>query len=362
MASRVVRTIGARCSLYKIKKVKNNCTCSNFEIRKKPNRCSLNIIHLEARILNALKTNAFEKLSSINLTDLNTALFVGTGGSYAGALFASKIINKKYNTITLAKQPREVIYQNNLNIEKVFLFSYSGTTNDLLVGTKNIENDKKIIIIKGELKKVIEKTKLKETQIISYYANFNKGKERGYLSFEGTIVPASLFFKLYYKNAKEFIEDSISYWKSYFDNYFKNFKNIFKSTKTINIFYGDNVSCAAFDLESKFIESGVFNVIMHEKKNFSHGRFINYEQLSDKVNIYLRSKHVSKYEKELLHYLKNDNNIIIESRYDNIFCEFDMLIMTQYFIYYLSKVLKIDMSKPSYSEEAMKIYFYKGEL
>ena len=48
--------------------------------------------------------------------------------------------------------------------------------------------------------------------------------------------------------------------------------------------------------------------------------------------------------------------------YDGIDAEYDLLLMSQYFIYYLSKHLNIDLSKPNYSEDAMKIYFYKGEL
>ena len=139
-------------------------------------------------------------------------------------------------------------------------------------------------------------------------------------------------------------------------------KKILKSGNIINIFYGDNTTSAAFDLESKFIESGVFNILLHEKKNFSHGRFINYEHLSSKVNIYLKNKNTSKYEEKLLKYLENDNNIVIESRYDGLLCEYDLLIMAQYFVYYVSKFMNIDLSKPSYSDEAMKIYFYKGQL
>lgn len=41
--------------------------------------------------------------------------------------------------------------------------------------------------------------------------------------------------------------------------------------KMINIFRGDYVNSACYDLESKIIESGLFNCIIHEKKNFSHG-------------------------------------------------------------------------------------------
>ena len=115
-------------------------------------------------------------------------------------------------------------------------------------------------------------------------------------------------------------------------------------------------------MESKIIESGIYNILVHEKKNFSHGRFINYEHVSKKINIYFKQKDISQYEKNLIEYLNNENTIIIESRYNGILCEFDLLIASQFIIYYISNFIDIDVSKPSYSEESMKIYFYKGEL
>ena len=52
----------------------------------------------------------------------------------------------------------------------------------------------------------------------------------------------------------------------------------------------------------------------------------------------------------------------IESDYDGILCEYDLLIASQFLIYYIGKTMDIDVSKPNYSEAAMKIYFYKGNL
>ena len=72
--------------------------------------------------------------------------------------------------------------------------------------------------------------------------------------------------------------------------------------------------------------------------------------------------YICTYEKRLLDYLQHDYNIIIESRYDGILCEYDLLVASQYFVYFISNFLDIDISKPSYSEDAMKIYFYKGDL
>ena len=81
-----------------------------------------------------------------------------------------------------------------------------------------------------------------------------------------------------------------------------------------------------------------------------------------KNNIYFKQKTTSPYEEVLLEYLKEGNTFMIESRYDGILCEYDLLIATQYFIYFVANFLDIDISKPTYSEDAMKIYFYKGKL
>ena len=79
------------------------------------------------------------------------------------------------------------------------------------------------------------------------------------------------------------------------------------------------------------------------------------------ISIYFKQKSTTKYEIELLKYLDN-NCIVIESKYDGILAEFDLLIASQFIIYYIGKTLDIDVSKPKYSDSAMKIYFYKGDL
>ena len=376
ITKKVVTKFGARGhmqNLYKIKKTKEECTCMNFDVteRKKIKRCNINVNNLETRIINALNSNAYDKLAKIEFTNQNNIIFTGTGGSLAGAKLSSKIINNLYGVNTMTLLPRELYYRNNDKTDSVFMFTYSGTTNDLLVGTANIDNNKKYIITKGELQKVVTKTGISKNNVISYRTGTNKGKERGFLSFEGALAPASLFLKLYFDNKEnqdiqKFIKDSLNYWKEYFDKYFRENKKFLKEFlekgSYLNIFTGDYTESAGTDLESKIVESGIYNCLVHEKKNFSHGRFINYEHLSENKNIYFKQKNTSIYEEKLLEYLSNGKTIIIESRYNGILCEYDLLVASQYLIYYISNYLNIDISKPTYTEEAMKIYFYKGEL
>ncbi len=182
------------------------------------------------------------------------------------------------------------------------------------------------------------------------------------------LVCSALFLKYYLDktnssiNINNFIKESVDYWNVQIGKLVnKDTIAKLKSNNLINIFRGDYADTASFDLESKIIESGIFNCIIHEKKNFSHGRFINYESLNNNFSIYFKQKSTTKYEIELLKYLENEC-LLIESKYDGLLAEFDLLIASQFIIYYIGKVLDVDVSKPKYSADAMKIYFYKGDL
>lgn len=374
LTSKVVSNFGARGhlnSLYKIKKIDKVCTCENFEYneRRKIKRCNININNLESRIINAINSNAYDKLLDINFDNSKSYLFIGTGGSFAGASFASTVINELYGASTYSLYPRDALYRNNINIDKAFLFSYSGTTNDLIQSVKDFDKNNVYVITKGQTQNIATKTGIVKNNIITYRTSANKGKERGFLSFEGALAPAALFMKLYLQkinsdiDINNFIKDSMSYWSNKVQKEIdKNFiESAINHNKIISVFRGDYSNCASYDLESKLIESGIFNSIIHEKKNFSHGRFINFENMNNKCVIYFKQKTTSKYEEELLNYLGN-KIAIFESKYDGLLAEFDLLIASQFIIYQIGKLLDIDVSKPNYTDNAMKIYFYKGQL
>ncbi len=373
LTAKVVSKMGARGhlnALYKIKKMDEFCTCDEFSYteRKKIKRCNININNLEKRIINAVNSSASNVLNEVGFNNDSNCLFIGTGGSFAGSYFSSKVINLLYGCNTYSLYPRDVLYRNNSNINKIILFSYSGTTNDIIKSVKEFDKKDIYIITKGELQNIVLKTGALKKNILSYRTASNKGKERGFLSFEGAVAPAAIFFKYYLDkmnfniNIDDFISKSIGYWNGQIEKLID--KNVIKKLKKnnmINLFRGDYTDTACYDLESKIIESGIFNCIIHEKKNFSHGRFINYENLKNDFSIYFKQKTTTEYERELLKYL-DSNCTVIESKYVGVLAEFDLLIASQFIIYYIGKVLDIDVSKPKYSENAMHIYFYKGDL
>lgn len=204
LTSKVIKKMGARGhinKLYKIKMNKHECTCQNFELtnRREVKRCNININNLKTRVINAINSDAPNNISNVNFSKNENYLFVGTGGSFAPAVFCSKLVNYFLGCNAYPIYPRDVLYRNNSSIDKMILFSYSGTTNDLIEGTKKFSSNNKFVITKGEITKIVSKTNILHENIILYRTNSNKGRERGFLSFEGSIVPSAIFLNIFIK-------------------------------------------------------------------------------------------------------------------------------------------------------------------
>ena len=373
--SRLVQKIGARAlvqPLYSKVISEGKCICGldidSKETKRKTKKISSNIANLKKRIKSDFSSNAYKSICAL-MKELNgNSIFCGAGGSYAAAHYASNVTNSLLGILSSAYYPRDIVYKNLKCIDNIIAFSYSGTTNDILEALKFAHNQKKYIITKGKKLNYGE-----DYNIISYLGTKSQTSgERGFLSIEGTVFPASLFAKYLYEqeNKKDsfepFLYDRLEYWKNYFEEYFRtnNLKQIFKKGNIFDVFYGDYTTTAAIDLESKIAETGIYRATLHEKKNFSHGRFISLENYGTDAIIYLQTSDDSKYEKKLIEYLntKNKNIILIKSPYKNLVGEFDLLIAMEYFIKNIADLINVDLSKPDYSEESMKIYKYKGKL
>ena len=150
--------------------------------------------------------------------------------------------------------------------------------------------------------------------------------------------------------------------KEILDNYLQIDINI-NYGSLIDIFYDNDSYIHALDLESKLIESGMGRVSLHEKKNFSHGRFSILKTMPSDLIIYLNFNSNNKYETKLINYLSSKNlNIIklLEGKENNDGLDlFTNLIKIQKFILDISKIINIDLSDPGYDSQDKTLYKYK---
>ena len=338
---------------------------------------------LEERVESALlayneKSEAgIELLKDLENNKNQKYICIGSGGSSIPSEYTKTIINNTFGVDIQTMFPKEYLetntekYMEHLNL---ICFSYSGSSPEIVqllngkynmayIVTKANEEDLKISLKENNVD-------ISKIRIISY--NNESSKERGFLSIEGIIVPALIMYMLVEKKKKE---DILELFKKQFEKqkekvekYFKEnneqLKKAFKKNNIIDIYYDNYTKPIMCDLESKIVETGIFRCATHEKKNFSHGRFITLEKYPSDVQIYLKLKKDTKYDNELLKYLKiySKNLIILESDEENDNGILELLIYSQLFIYEISKLLKKDLSNPDYSEDSMKIYRYNKEI
>ena len=281
---------------------------------------------------------------------------VGTGGSFISAHFIAKLLSQELAKPIIALKPRDIFIYPIKNISSAILLTYSGKTPDILTVNDYLKkNNIKSYIVTNQ------KKDNPEENIISYNSSRT---EKGFLAVAGTVIPIYLFAKSCLKeiNLKDFVENSITKWKSELSFENLNLK-IADKPLLIDIFSDYETGTAALDLESKFVESGFGRVTIHDKKDFSHGRFNIISSFKPDLIIFLDSKGSGKYNEKLYKYLtKEDVSIIhLKTNESGILADLDLLIASQFLLKSISETIKRDLTKPDYPKRAMSLYRYNGQ-
>ena len=330
---------------------------------RKDNVTIRNVEKLLERTSNAIGTNVENRLQGI-LTSVKGIVFtVGTGGSYAAATYAAKVINDSdFPVYACAKHPRDVLIEGTMHVSLVLLFSYSGKTWDIRQVYNHCKQNGISVFVITNMNMASNNGYYSTEDILSYNESLKSKNERGFISMAGTIIPATIFTQAFL-DTKEAINDLIincyNNWNSYFSELLINWSGYY-SNPIINIFSGYDTASAGIDLESKIIESGIGIAIVHEKKDFSHGRFNTLEYHSPFAIIILNNE-TGSYSDKLYNYLSKRNGpriIVMSTKRGKVLGDFDLLSGCQILAKYLCTQLKVDLAKPNYPEEAMQIYKY----
>lgn len=337
------------CGLNKIEKI----------AKPKVLKTTSNVNNLLPRLLKVDNLDTvfeIQKLITNIKRQKDNVAIIGTGGSFISANFITKLLSQELAKPIITLKPRDVFIYPIKNISSAILLTYSGKTPDILTvnGYLKKNNIKRYIVTNQEKDNP-------EENIISYNSSRT---EKGFLAVAGTIIPIYLFAKSCLKeiNLKDFVENSITKWKSELSFENLNLKIADKSL-LIDIFSGYETSATALDLESKFIESGFGRVTIHDKKDFSHGRFNIISLFKPDLIIFLDSKGSGKYNEKLYKYLtKEDVSIIhLKTNESGILADLDLLIASQFLIQSISEVIRRDLTKPDYPKRAMSLYRYNGQ-
>lgn len=329
-------------------------------------------------------------------------MIVGSGGSYPVAILAKHVLQDKLNTSNvIAETPQNAIrIMNQFNhiincnyhpkYDLVIGISYSGTTPDIkAVYDICLKKKFPFLLLTYAKEETLDKvyTECSFLKIISYY-NFEDetGKEKSFISMVSTLAPAMIFTcEDTCKFASE-AQEALNKGKKFVSEL--NIPEIalnLKDKPVIHVFYEWDSLPTAADIESKFTESGIAHVILHEKKNFSHGRCISlYKQnfglvinltrfgMATSMETGIQEEYYKyKYDKYLSDFLQNlckekEAFYLQIGTGDKSVAKWNIkaLSILPYLITTIGEELDIDISRPLilFPEDAKLLYKYEGSF
>lgn len=341
--------------------------------------------------------------------DAMKIMVVGAGGSYPAAVSVSHSLRDEMRTPDVeAVTPQtalRILSQTDiiLNAEHrpkydvVIGISYSGKTPDIKAVYENCRRRKfPFVLFTGADKETLkeEYPENKFLKIVSYFnAEDTTGKERGMISMFSTLAPAVLFDDYVissdskarnYHVYKELLEEGEQF-VSKLD--VTKIAKAIKKQPIIHVIYEWRTYAIAADIASKFMVSGIASVILHEKKNFSHGHYtllykqnfgmvINLTKFDAALSLStsdLTLVHCNNYDEVLDKFLKDickKKTAIYQEMGNGMLKTAEMLIKElcklPYLITAIGEELGVDISKPFspdlFPEEPKVLYGYDGEF
>ena len=349
--------------------------------------------------LNLYMWDLFEKKKYVPMN----IMVVGAGGSYPAAIFAKHALHDEMRTPNVeAVTPQTAVRiltqfdrvnngEWNPKYDLVIGISYSGKTPDIeCVSELCAQKGFPFILVTGTEKSTLSDIyrESDSMKIISYYnAEDTTGKERGMISMVSTLAPIIIFddnwtCKLISENQEALVNGE----KFVSDLNISEIAKTIKQYPVIHVFYEWDTLPTAADIESKFTESGIANVVLHEKKNFSHGRYTSLYNQNFAVVINLTrhgmaipldgSGNINKFykykydenlaiflnkicEEKSTHYIEIGTVAMMPSQWN-----IEAMSKLPYLITAIGEELGIDISKPlkPFPEEAIQLYDYKGKF
>ena len=311
---------------------------------------------LEKRLLDANlnidQTGLKEILDNVD----GKVITIGCGGSLVVANYLSKILEVE-KVFSICRNARDIMHSY-CNFDDLFAFSYSGKTPGIMLALNNFKGNKALITCNHSIENI------KDTKVVSLgYETMNK--EKSFVSLASTLIPIGEFLKYHENISKEAFQKKLSYYLEsarYWVNDLPN-QDFFSygSSEVYEIMTGYDTEVASYFLESTLIESGLGNVIVHDKYGYCHGRStINYHDKYSHNLIYLINEK-TELDDFLLKQLENVYFPITvidvsNSKTTSLERQYELLIKAVF-------LCRMDLSQVDYDRNIIsKVYKYKGEM
>lgn len=303
-----------------------------------------------------------EKLKEIR----NSCICIGTGGSYAPAVFASKVIKEvnstpRHEIISIPQEPLDSLKDRISAFENMLAITYSNKNYGIDRALERARKDGLRTYV------LTASDKQSQNDIILAYPNFYS-KEYSFISISSTLSPMMFMLK-YYLNASEremdmFINrlySSVSKMKFIDEN-----SHSFNKIKCIEVMTSYDTDSAANIIRSTLVESGIGMPVIHNKYGYCHGpSTLSKACNNENILIYLISGEMTDLDNGLLNDCKPyyDQIIILDSKEkDKIIGDFELSMKALFLCKEIALSMNKSLSKVDYSTVARKYYKFNGGM
>lgn len=303
---------------------------------------------------------SIELLSEFFNTHSNTPLFiVGSGGSLSACYYAASLYQNN-GSIAKAITPLELFYSKEaLKNSKLLFISASGKNTDILFSFNvAVKQDPKAILTFC-MKKNSPLVHASNKYSISKSLEFDiPTKKDGFLATNSLVAYYTLLFKSFGIKPANNINYHINV---DFLLQIKEFVSELTPSHSITILYGGWGQSVAYDIESKFTEAALGNILLADYRNFGHGRHHWFAKRQNNSAILALvtplEKQIAK--KTLALIPDAIPKLIIESKINSAESSIELLTKSFYLTQSFGELQDIDPGKPGVPEFGSKLYHLK---
>lgn len=318
--------------------------------------------------------------------DRLTTLVVGSGGSLPAAAYIATVLNT-FGHFAAWMTPGEYL-NSPMRPDSVIVVSYSGSTHDhgRVIEAARRSDRTRVVLLSGSSSPTLARLlrSMRDDVHIDYSSAARASRhrigvrERGFVSITGTVAPCVPWL-----TAATDIHDVVDLVDRLHSNQTvpkdvaQRLAGPATVTGRLHVVYGPGGQPAALDVESKFVESGLPSVSLHEQKDLSHGRFMTVfqrpsyrtpSQADDELLapvLLLGMGPPSKYQQALQRALTAAKvpNEKIWSEAADLTAPLELLTSVQLFSQEFGTQLGIDISRPrSIPPGGLRLYKWRGPL
>lgn len=284
---------------------------------------------------------------------------VGSGGSSSACSLLS-ILHQERGHIASAITPLELQHSKNAinkNVNIAFI-SASGKNSDILFAFDTAIKKEPANVINFCLKKNSPLSNKSSKFSISTMVDFeNPAGKDGFLATNSLVAYFTILSRIY-ENTTQIKEIYPS--DEYLSNIY-NFSKLLHEDFTITVLYAGWGKPVALDIESKFSEAGLGNILLSDYRNFGHGRHNWFDKKKKQSAIIaLITNEDEELANKTLELLPKEIPVLkIKSEYESSNSSIDLLVKSFYFVEEIGKLKNIDPGKPGVPDYGSKLYHLK---